>query len=40
MEGKDITTFEEWEDIQRETEYEEMNWEGKQEETEEQDLLF
>lgn len=40
MEGKDITTFEEWEDIQRETEYEEMNWEEEQDGTEEQDLLF
>ena len=37
---ENLTTFEEREDVQRETEYEEMNWEEEQEGIEEQDLLF
>lgn len=38
---ENLTTFEEREDVQRETDYEEMvEWQEKSEEVEEQDLLF
>lgn len=41
MEEENLTTFEEREEVQRETDYEEMvEWQEESEEVEEQDLLF